>query len=135
MTGTLALSLAAAAFGVIAGLWFCVGSMFTSSETVAELATSYWDYHAAHAQVVIEQSAQYSVGAPLLVIAFILQVLAALSPAQSVLALPSVVAEPLAFLGAVALLVWAASFFIYRGLVRMKGKRVHAILQRREQQQ
>ncbi len=134
MATTLALTLAAAAIGVVAGLWFCVGSVLTSAETVAELATSYWDYHAAHAQVVVEQSAQYSVGAPLLVIAFILQVLAALYPTQSVLALPSFSADPLVFVVSVSMIAWAVSYASYRLLVRLKGKRVHTILEQRTQQ-
>lgn len=131
MATTLALNLAAAAVGVVTGLWFCLGSVLTSAETVAELATSYWDYHAAHARAVVKQSAQYSVGAPLLVFAFILQVLAALSPAQGVLALPSLVAEPLVFVVAVSLVAWAGSYAAYHWLVRLKGEKVHKILKQR----
>lgn len=131
MTTSLALSLAAAAIGVVAGLWFCVGSALVSAETLAELATSYWDYHLTHAQVVVEQSAQYSVGAPLLVLAFVLQVLAALWPAHGTINVPGFAAHPVVFVGFVALLCWALSFAAYRLILRGKGKRVHAILKQR----
>ena len=133
MTTALALTLASAAIGIIAGLWFCVGSVFTPPETLAELATSYWDYHPTHAQVIVEQSAQYSVGAPLLVLAFVLQVVAALLPAQTTALWLSLAMHPLLFLTFSALIAWALSFVAYRLLVRAKGKRVHAILMQRTQ--
>ena len=133
MTTSFALGLAAAAIGVVAGLWFCVGSALVSAKTLAELATSYWDYHAVHAQVVVEQSAQYAVGVPLLVIAFVLQVLAALWTAQDTVAFPVAAAQPFLFLALVVLLTWALSFAAYRMVLRVKGKRVHAILAQQAQ--
>ena len=133
MSASLALTLAAAAVGVVAGLWFCVGSAFTSAATIAELAKSYWDYHETHAQVVVEQSAQYSVGAPLLVVSFALQVDASLVPTERALPLP--IASPSAFLLVVAIAVWLVSFGAYKLLLRSKGRRVHAILEQQMHQQ
>ena len=134
MPEILAYTLFAAAVGIVAGLWLCVGSALASSETIAELATSYWDYHKAHADAVIAQSAQYSVGAPLLVFAFGFQVLAALASPTTVLCLPQAIASPVFFLLLVLLPVWGLSFLAYRLLLRLKGARVHTLLKRRAKQ-
>lgn len=133
MTDSLAYTLAAAAIGIVAGLWLCVGSILASSETIAEIATPYWDYHKAHADAVIAQSAQYSIGAPLLVLAFVLQVLAALASPSDQLTISQFLASPVVFLILVIIPVWGLSFASYRLLLRVKGARVHAILQRVEQ--
>ncbi len=134
MTEALAYTLAAAAVGIVAGLWLCVGSVLASSETIAEIATSYWDYHKAHADAVIAQSAQYSIGTPLLVFAFLLQVLAALASPTNLLSLPQLLASPVVFLLLVLLPVWGLSFAAYRLLLRVKGARVHTILEQRTKQ-
>ena len=133
MNAALAYTLAAAAVGIVAGLWLCVGSALASSETIADIATSHWDYHKAHADAVIAQSAQYSVGAPLLVGVFVLQVLAAVASPTSVLSLPQVLAIPVVFLLLVLLPVWGLSFVAYRLLLRVKGARVHTLLKQRAQ--
>lgn len=130
MLESAAYTLSASAVGIVAGLWLCVGSAFTSPATIADLATSYWDYHKAHADVVIAQSAQYSVGAPLLVLAFALQVLAVLATPTSQLSLPRVLSSPLAFLLCILLPAWGLSFLAYKLLLRVKGARVHTILKR-----
>ncbi len=128
MTATLAYTLAASATGIVAALWFCLGSVFMAPKTIAEISRSYWDYHAAHADAIITQSAQYSVGAPLLVITFILQVLAAVVDPACHLRLPQVLTSPLVFLLCIILPVCALSYLAYRLLLRVKGARVHSIL-------
>lgn len=131
MSESLTYTLAAAAVGTIAAFWFCVGSAFMSVATMAELATSYWDYHKARADAVVSQSAQYAVGALLLVAAFALQVAAALVPPTSQLALPQILSSPYIFLVSVLLPVWALSFGIYKLLQRINGRRVHGLLKER----
>ncbi|SRR6266581_3757290 len=131
MTEALACTLTAAAIGIVAGLWLCVGSALASSETIAEIATSYWDYHKAHADAVIAQSAQYSVGAPLLVIAFVFQVLAAVASPTTPIPIPTCFSAPLVFLLLVLIPIWGLSFAAYKVLLRVKGARVHIILQNR----
>ena len=128
MNQVLAFTLASAGVGVVAGAWFCVGSILTSSAKVAELAGTYWDYHPAQVQAYVEQTSQYSVGAPLLVFAFVLQVCAALAPSDASAPFLSVLNAPLVLLAVVGLVSWALSYVAYRALARVKGKRVHEIL-------
>jgi len=131
MAESLTYTLAAAAVGTVAAFWFCVGSAFMSVTTMAELATSYWDYHKARADAVVSQSAQYAVGALLLVAAFVLQVAAALVPPASQLALPQLLLSPYVFLASVLLPAWALSFAIYKVLQHINGRRVHSLLKER----
>ena len=112
----------------MAGLWLCVGSAFTSSAKLAELSGTYWDYHPPQARAFVAQTSQYSVGAPLLVIAFFLQIGAALVAPERTALLPEFVDSPAPFLSACAAVAWVASYVTYRALVRVKGKRVHEIL-------
>lgn len=128
MNQALAFTLASAGVGVVAGVWFCVGSVLTRSEKVAELAGTYWDYHPAQVQAYVEQTSQYSVGAPLLMFAFVLQVCAALAPPDAPANVPPVLHAPLVLLASVGLISWGLSYAAYRALVRIKGKRVHEIL-------
>lgn len=108
MSSSLFCTLVAAAAGIVAGLWLCMGSAFTSTETIAELATSRWDYNKIHADVVIAQSAQYAVGAPLLVFAFVFQVLAAVVPTDVTLWVPILHSSPLRFLAFIIVSIWGA---------------------------
>jgi hypothetical protein len=131
MSSSLFCTLVAAAAGIVAGLWLCMGSAFTSAETIAELATSRWDYNKIHADVVIAQSVQYAVGAPLLVFAFVFQVLAAVAPTDVTLWVPNLLASPMRFLAFIIVLVLGLSFFSYKRILLVKGSRVHALLERR----
>lgn len=131
MTASLFCTLVAAAAGIVAGLWLCMGSAFTSTETIAELATSRWDYNKIHADVVIAQSAQYAIGAPLLVFAFVFQVLAAVAPADVTLWVPILLSSPICFLAFALVSIWGLSFFSYKRILRVKGSRVHALLEKR----
>lgn len=128
MSLALAFMLASAAIGIVAGLWLCVGSAFTSSAKLAELAGTYWDYHPSQARAFVEQTSQYSVGAPLLVLAFALQVGAAVVPPERTAVLPGIINSPVPFLFACAAVAWVVSYAAYRALVRVKGRRVHEIL-------
>jgi len=130
MTATLAYILAASASGIVAALWFCLGSVFMAPKTIAELSRSYWDYHPAHADAIIAQSAQYSIGAPLLVMAFIFQVLGAVVDPNDHLHLPQILTSPLTFLFCILLSVWVISYLAYRLLLKIKGARVHTILKK-----
>lgn len=131
MIASLFCTLAAAAAGIVAGLWLCMGSAFTSTEAIAELATSRWDYNKIHADVVIAQSAQYAIGAPLLVFAFVFQVLAAVVPADVTLWVPILLSSPICFLAFVLVSIGGLSLFSYKRILRVKGSRVHALLEKR----
>lgn len=75
-------SLAAACFGFISAVFFAVGSAFLSQSKAVAQARTYWGFNLAYAKAIVSQSAQYAVGALLLFLAFLLQVVAALaSPA------------------------------------------------------
>jgi hypothetical protein len=128
MTASLAYTLAASGTGIVSALWFCLGSVFTTPKAIAEISMSRWDYHEAHADAIIAQSAQYSVGAPLLVIAFLLQVLAAIVDPACYLDVPVFMSSPLNFLLSIIFPVYALSFLLYRLILKIKGERVHTIL-------
>lgn len=120
----------AAEIGLVAGFWFCVGSIFTSTDTIAELAWGHWDYSVKHADVIIAQSAQYSIGAPLLVFSFIFQILGAILPSSIVAWLPEQNYIQIAFFLIFLIVVWGLSFMAYKHLKALKGGRVHALLQK-----
>ena len=128
MMSTLALTLASAAVGVVAGFWFCLGSVFTSSRQIAELVGRFWGDHPSKVEAYVKQTCQYSVGAPLLVIAFLLQVWAAIAPSRQVAPLPPGLDSWVGLLASVAAVSGIASYLAYRVLVKVKTRRVRDML-------
>ncbi|MDO9106788.1 MAG: hypothetical protein Q7U57_17740 [Methylovulum sp.] len=68
-------SLSAACFGFVSALFFGIGSAFLSQSKTVALSGTYWGFNSALAASVVSQSAQYAIGALLLVVSFVLQVL------------------------------------------------------------
>jgi hypothetical protein len=68
-------SLLAACFGFVSALFFGVGSAFLSQSKTVALSGTYWGFNPVLAEATVSQSAQYAIGALLLVFSFILQVL------------------------------------------------------------
>jgi len=85
----LALSLSAAAVGFAAAVFFCIGNVLNSAEKIRLQATPFWDFSGPLAQALAAQRAQYLAGAVLLVVSFVLQVAASLSPTDMAACLPS----------------------------------------------
>lgn len=73
----IAFTLTAASIGFVSALFFCVGSIFNSPESILLQATPFWDFSNPVALSLYAEKVQYSVGALLLAISFILQVVAA----------------------------------------------------------
>ena len=69
-----ALALTAASVGFVAAIFFCVGSILNTPESILVQATPYWDFSNPVALALSAEKAQYSVGALLLVVSFGLQV-------------------------------------------------------------
>jgi hypothetical protein len=75
-----AINLCAACFGIVAGCWLSLGTALIHPKTIEWFANEPWDSAEGTANALISQSAQYSAGALLLVVAFGLQVWAAATP-------------------------------------------------------
>ena len=86
----LALMLTAASVGFVSAIFFCVGSILNTPESILLQATPFFDFSEPIALSLSAEKAQYSVGALLLVVSFILQVLAALVPPTKPSPLPQV---------------------------------------------
>lgn len=80
----IALTVTAASIGFVSALFFCVGSIFNTPESILLQATPFYDFSEPIALSLSAEKAQYSVGALLLVISFVFQVVAAtVSPTKS----------------------------------------------------
>ncbi|MDI1273093.1 hypothetical protein [Polaromonas sp.] len=109
MSQQLALTIAAAAIGFVAAVYFCVGNVMNTPTAIVAQATPRWDFSEPLARTFAAQRAQYVVGAILLVVAFMLQVAAALASSTSALPLPAMLQSWPAFLISVLLLVGGVS--------------------------
>lgn len=88
MTEQLALTLAAASVGFVSAVFFCIGNALNSAKKIERQATPQWDFMESVARALTAQRAQYVVGALLLLVAFALQVAAALASSTNPVALP-----------------------------------------------
>ena len=88
MTEQTTLSLAAAAIGFVSAVFFCIGGAFNSVEKIMLQSTPYWDFSEPVARALAAQRAQYVTGGLLLLIAFFLQVLAAVASSTNLASLP-----------------------------------------------
>jgi hypothetical protein len=88
MTEQLALMLAAASFGFVSAVFFCIGNVFNSAKEIMLQSTPFWNFNESLARAITAQRAQYVVGALLLVASFLLQVAAALAPSSTPAGLP-----------------------------------------------
>ena len=88
MNEQLALSIAASSFGVISAVFFAIGNALNSTEKITQQTGTYWDFNEPLARSLAAQRAQYVTGALLLLIAFVLQVLAASASSTTPASLP-----------------------------------------------
>ena len=88
MSEQLALTLAAAAVGFAAALFFCVGNVLNTARRIVDQASPRWDFSEPVARALASQRAQYVVGAVLLIAAFLVQVMAATASASAPASLP-----------------------------------------------
>lgn len=88
MSQQLALTLAAAAVGFVAAVYFCIGNVMNAPASIVSQATPRWDFSEPLARSLAMQRAQYVVGAVLLVASFALQVAAILASPTTLSPLP-----------------------------------------------
>ncbi|CAG1002631.1 hypothetical protein MTYP_03023 [Methylophilaceae bacterium] len=88
MTEQLVLTLVAASVGFVSAVLFCIGGILHTSNKILLQSTPYWDFSAPVASSLAAQRAQYAIGALLLLIAFLLQVAAALASSTNPANLP-----------------------------------------------
>lgn len=89
MTAQLACTLAASAIGFISAVLFCVGNASNCASSIFRQARPMWDFHEPLARSLALQRSQYIVGAAFLVLAFVLQLAAALVSAASPATVPN----------------------------------------------
>ena len=88
MNEQLAFTLAAASIGFVSAVFLCIGSTINTSVKILDQSTPYWDFSKPVASSLAAQRSQYVVGALLLLIAFLLQVAAALASSTTPSSLP-----------------------------------------------
>jgi len=88
MTEQLVIMLVAATVGFASAVFLCIGNAFNTPGKIMWQSTPYWDFSEPVARALSAQRAQYIVGAFLLVVAFALQLAAALAPADTPVPLP-----------------------------------------------
>lgn len=122
MTEQLAVTLAAATVGFASAIFFCIGNASNTSAKILTQATPYWDFSRPVASSLAAQRAQYVIGALLLLIAFALQVAAALASSTNPVALPQWLhtwpAIVLAVLVLTSLIAAGLSALIYKTTMR-----------------
>lgn len=89
MTEQLAITLSAITVGFVSAIFFCAGNVSNTSKKILIQATFFWDFSEPVASALAAQRAQYIVGAMLLLIAFALQVVAALASSTKLANLPT----------------------------------------------
>lgn len=120
-----------ASVGLLSGLWLCYPTAAQNPHSLAWVANPPWKSAEGMTSLAIAQSAQYSVGGLLLVVAFVLQVLAALAPQTTIQAphpiLPTSLYAVAAIVAFVSLVVLAPlSFLAYRWRVNTMNRQVQA---------
>jgi hypothetical protein len=122
VTEQLAITLAAATVGFASAIFFCIGNASNTSAKILIQATPFWDFSQPVASSLAAQRAQYAVGAMLLLIAFALQVAAALAPSTTPVSLPPYLhtwpAFVLAVLAPTLLIAFAAARLLYDRTIR-----------------
>ena len=88
MSEQLAFTLAAAAVGLVSSAFLCVGNASNSVDKITLQSTMFWDFSEPVARALATQRAQYVTGGLLLLVAFSLQVVAALASSTQPAKLP-----------------------------------------------
>jgi len=122
MTEQLAITLAAATVGFVSAVFLCIGNALNTSEKILLQSTPFWDFSKPIASSLAAQRAQSVIGALLLLIAFALQVAAALVSSATPAALPPYLhtwpAIVLAVLVVTLLVAAFGAWCIYQGTMR-----------------
>jgi len=122
MTEQLALTLAAASVGFVSAVFFCIGGIFSSAKQITLQSTPFWDFNEYVARALTAQRAQFVVGALLLVVAFLLQVAAALASPTNPSCLPQLLGTwpylVLAVLVPTGLVAVGISALLYKSTMR-----------------
>jgi hypothetical protein len=124
MSEQLALTLTAASVGLVSAIFFCISGVLNSVERIAEQTTTYWDYSEPLVQSLASQRAQYAVGGLLLLVAFALQVMAALASSTTISGLPQWLSTWPRLLPTVVVPTTLISWFVCGALERVIVKKV-----------
>lgn len=109
MPTLLDITLISYAAGLVAGIYFCLGTAFSTVGKMADLCEMHWDYSLHQAEGLARQSSEHLTGALFLLLSFALQVVAALvDPASSPVPIPERAASFAVFLIALAVFAFAA---------------------------
>jgi hypothetical protein len=124
------ITVVAASVGLLSGLWLCCPTAAQNPHSLAWVADPPWKSAEGMTSLAIAQSAQYSVGGLLLVVAFVLQVLAALAPQATIQAPhPILLASLYAVAAIVALLSLVVLALLSFGAYRWRVKAMHRQVQ------
>lgn len=131
MPTQLDITLVSYAAGLVSGVYFCLGTAFSTVTKMADLCEMHWDYSVPQAEGLARQSSEHLTGALFLLLSFVLQVVAALvDQASSPIPFPERVASFVVFLVVLAIFALAACCLQQRLYERRRPKLI-AELQRR----
>jgi hypothetical protein len=131
MPTQLDITLVSYAAGLVSGIYFCLGTAFSTVTKMADLCEMRWDYSLQQAEGLARQSSEHLTGALFLLLSFALQVVAALfDPAISLIPLSERVASLVVFLAALAIFALSACY-LQRNLYEHRRPKLIAELQRR----
>lgn len=111
------LSTLAAFLGFGASIFFIIGSIRFSKESILELATPHWDYHSEIAKMYAEQKWLYTFGAILLILAFIAQAIS-LAPLQVNLTMTMPPALGFIVTGIIAITLFIGTFLLCKFIIQ-----------------
>lgn len=129
MPESLFYTLTSASLGFVAAACFAFGTAFLSQRKLVAISKTYWGYNSEYAGAAVSQSVQYLVGAVLLFGAFVAQVVGALAPASSVLALPVWISNPILFVALLTAGLGILAFLACHVLSKVRTAQVIAVLQ------
>jgi hypothetical protein len=131
MPTQLDITLISYAAGLISGVYFCIGTAFSTVGKMADLCTMQWDYSLAQAEGLARQSSEHLTGALFLLLSFFLQIVAALvDPANLPVPIPERATSFATFL--IVLVVFALSAYCLQPYLYERRKpKLIAELQRR----
>jgi hypothetical protein len=120
LTKQLLYTLLAASIGFVAAVFFCLGTAALKRKDIVDLATSHWGYSIPLVKTTVCQSTQYLIGALLLIISFILQIIAALASSTRLILLHPVLSKVYFFVPLTLILVGSISYGIYRLIIMLR---------------